>query len=204
MSEMSQKLIEKGYLKTDVIIDAFSEINRLEFVSDKYRFAASADMPLAVGFGQTTPAPSVAAFMLELLQPARGHRILVVGYGSGWIVTMLAFIVGAEGHVTAIDTLAEHRLSVEKDVTKFNFITRNNSVDLRLVTSAGDIDATQRYQRVLVVNPDLWHFYDYMTLLENDGVMVAPIDNVIYYFNKRENVQDNVEARFDSIKFLPV
>ena len=36
------------------------------------------------------------------------------------------------------------------------------------------------------------------------GVMVAPIDNVIYYFNKRENVQDNVEARFDSIKFLPV
>ena len=204
MSEMSQKLIEKGYLKTDVVIDAFAEISRMEFVSDKYRFAASADMPLAVWYGQTTPAPSVVAFMLELLQPARGHRILSVGYGSGWIITMLAFIVGAEGHITAIDTLADHKASVEKDITKFNFITRDTIVDLHVVTSAQDIDATQRYQRIIVINPELWHLYEYMTLLENDGVMVAPIDNVIYYFNKRENVQDNVEARFDSIKFLPV
>lgn len=204
MSEMSHKLIERGYLKTDRIIDAFAEIDRTEFVSDKYRFAAAADMPLAIGFGQTTPAPSVIAFMLELLQPMRGHRVLVVGYGSGWLITMLAFIVGASGHVTAIDTIADHKAAVEEDIAKFNFVTRDAIVETRLATSAQDIDATQSYQRIIVINPELWQMYDYMTLLKDDGIMVAPIDNVIYYFSKRANDQDNVEERFDSIKFLPV
>ncbi len=138
------KLIEKGYLKTDVVIDAFAEINRLEFVSDKYRFAASADMPLAVGLDeQHQRSFRSGIYVGRLLQPAWSRHVLVVGYGSGWIVTMLAFIVGAKGHVTAIDLLAEHRASVEKDVTKFNFITRSNIVDLRLLESAQDIDPAE-------------------------------------------------------------
>lgn len=204
MSEMANKLIHRGYLKTDSIIDAFSEINRAEFVSDKFRVAALSDIPLSIGFGQTSPEPSVVSFMLELLRPGKGHSVLVVGYGGGWIITMLAFIVGSDGHVTAIDTINELKSNTEENIAKYNFTTRDRIVNLKLISTPEDIDSTARYDRILVINPLLWGFYNYYDLLKVEGVMVAPIDNVIYYFNNRGSDEENIEERFDSMKFLPV
>lgn len=204
MSEMANKLIHRGYLKTDAIIDAFSEINRSEFVSDKFRMAASSDIPLSIGYGQTSPEPSVVAFMLELLRPGKGHSVLVVGFGGGWIITMLAFIVGAEGRVMAIDTINDLKVMAEANIAKFNFVMRDKIVALKVVSDASDIDMSQHYDRIMVINPALWDMCDYYKLLKIDGVMVAPIDNVIYYFNNRGSDEENIEERFDSMKFLPV
>ena len=204
MSEMANKLIHRGYLKTDVIIDAFSEINRAEFVSDKFRVAALSDIPLSIGFGQTSPEPSVVSCMLELLRPGRGHSVLVVGFGGGWIITMLAFIVGTNGHVTAIDISEEMKEMAEENIAKFNFTKRDHIVDLRIVNGPEDLDVNVQYDRILVINPNLWGFYNYFDLLKLDGVMVAPIDNIVYYFNNRGSDEENIEERFDSMKFLPI
>lgn len=204
MSEIANKLIHRGYLKTDSIIDAFSEINRAEFVPDKFRIAASSDIPLSIGFGQTSAEPSVVSFMLELLRPTRGQDILVVGFGGGWVIAMLSFIVGSEGHVTAIDTIEGLRAETEQNIGKFNFIVRDHIVDLQLIKDGSEISAEKKYDRIIVINPDLWVMYDYITLLRQDGVMVAPIDNIVYYFNYKGENEDNIEERFDSMRYLPV
>lgn len=204
MSEIANKLIHRGYLKTDSIIDAFSEINRAEFVPDKFRVAASSDIPLSIGHGQISPEPSVISFMLELLRPFRGQDILVVGFGGGWVIAMLSFIVGAEGRVTAIDTISDLKDETESNINKFNFIARDQIVTLKLIKGAEDISPEEKYDRIIVINPDLWVMYDFMTLLRTDGVMVAPIDNVIYYFNYKGEEEENVEERFDSMRYLPV
>jgi protein-L-isoaspartate(D-aspartate) O-methyltransferase len=56
---------------------------------------------LPIGYGQTISQPLVVAFMLELLQPKEGEKILDIGSGSGWTSALLAEIVGEKGKVIA-------------------------------------------------------------------------------------------------------
>lgn len=204
MSIIANNLIHKGYLKSDTIIDAFSEINRAEFVPDKFRVAASSDIPLSIGHGQVLPEPSVLSFMLELLRPGKDQDALIVGFGGGWVVALLSYIVGAGGSVVAIDTIPSLKDEAEQNIGKYNFIARDNIAQLRLVKDAADISSEEDYDRIIVINPGLWEMYDYMQLLRKDGVMVAPIDNIIYYFNNRGEDEEVVEERFDSMRFLPI
>ncbi len=203
MGVLTNNLIRKGYLKTDIIIDAFSEIQRAEFVPDKFRVAAASDIPIPIGHGQLLPEPSVLSFMFELLRPAPGQTVLVVGFGSGWVVSVMSFIVGKRGHVVAVDTIAPLKDEAMENIAKYNFIARDNIAELVVVHSGADIPAQKKYDRIIVVNPQLWGMHDYMQLLRQDGVMVAPIDNIVYYFNNRGGDEEIVEERFDSMRFLP-
>lgn len=203
MSKLANNLIHKGYLKTDIIIDAFSEIDRTEFVSDRFRVAAASDIPLSIGHGQILPEPSVVAFMLELLQPKRMHDTMVVGFGGGWIIAMMSYIVGADGSVYSIDTIHDLKSETERNISKYNFIARNNITQLQIVQNCADLPANKKFDRIIVISPALWSLCAFRDFLAEDGVMVAPIDNIIYYFNNRAVDEDIIEERFDSIKFLP-
>ncbi len=203
MSILANNLIHKGYLKTDIIIEAFSEINREEFVPDRFRVAAGSDIPLSIGHGQVLPEPSVISFMMELLRPAKSQSVLIVGFGGGWVITMMSYIVGPGGSVVAIDTIHDLKEETEKNIQKYNFVARNNSTKLKLVDGRIDISDEERFNRILVINPNLWSLYPFRKLLKTGGVMVAPIDNVVYYFNNRSDDEDIIEERFDSINFLP-
>jgi len=204
MSTLANNLIHKGYLKTDVIIEAFSEINRAEFVPDRFRVAASSDIPLSIGHGQVLPEPSVLSFMMELLRPARSQNVLIVGFGGGWVITMMSYIVGPGGSVVAIDTIQDLKEETQKNIQKYNFVARNDSTELKLVSGREDISDEKHFDRIMVINPDLWSLYPFRKLLSVGGVMVAPIDNVVYYFNNRADDEEMIEERFDSINFLPV
>lgn len=72
-------LIQSGYLKTSEIIRAFEKIKRKDFLLPEYRNEAEIDAPLSIEHGQTISQPSTVAFMLELLQPKTGDKILDVG-----------------------------------------------------------------------------------------------------------------------------
>ncbi len=204
MSILANNLIHKGYLKTDILIEAFSEINRAEFVSDKFRVAAESDIPLSIGHGQSLPEPSVMAFMLELLRPARSQDILIVGFSGGWLIAMLSYIVGINGSILAIDTIHDLKEETEENIKKYNFIARNNVVQLQVVESCEDIGSEKKFDRIIVINPAMWTLCTFRDLLNVDGVMVTPIDNIIYYFNNRADDEEMIEERFDSIRFLPI
>ena len=51
--------------------------------------------------------PSMVARMLEQLQVAPGMRILEIGAGTGYNAALLAYLAGAEGHVTTVDVDAD-------------------------------------------------------------------------------------------------
>jgi len=100
--DLISKLLEDGVLKTKRIIEAFMEIDRADFVKKEYIGEAYGDYPLPTEQGQTISQPSTVAFMLELLQPAEGDRILDVGSGSGWSTALLAQIAGPKGRVWGV------------------------------------------------------------------------------------------------------
>lgn len=101
------------YLKNSIgfgskeIEKAFEKIERQDFVLDEYKSQADFDYPLPIGFGQTISQPTTVAFMLNLLDPKPGEKILDVGSGSGWTTALLAEVVGKEGKLIGAERIKE-------------------------------------------------------------------------------------------------
>lgn len=117
-------LINRKYLKTEVIIRAFRKIKRDSFVLPKDIGVSEVDKPLSIGFGQTISQPSTVAFMLELLSPQKNDRILDMGSGSGWTAALLSEIVGENGAVFGLEIVDELVEFASSNIEKFNFIEK--------------------------------------------------------------------------------
>lgn len=104
------------------IISAFKKIHREDFVLPGYEEVSTLDSPLPIGYDQTISQPATVAFMLELLDPKRGEKILDIGSGSGWTTALLAQVVGLYGHVYGLEIINDLKLFGEKNVEKYGFI----------------------------------------------------------------------------------
>ncbi|MCG5217632.1 methyltransferase domain-containing protein [Streptosporangium soli] len=66
------------------------------------------DLGRGADYTSSASAPSTVADLLELLDPAPGHRVLEIGTGTGWTAALLSHLVGegtpvGEGNVTSIE-----------------------------------------------------------------------------------------------------
>jgi protein-L-isoaspartate(D-aspartate) O-methyltransferase len=118
------ELIDNKILKTLTIINAFNKIKREDFVLDEFRDESEGNYPLPIGFQQTISQPLTVAFMLELLQPKEGHKILDIGTGSGYTTALLSSIVGEKGKVYGIEYISELKKFGENNIKKYNYIKK--------------------------------------------------------------------------------
>lgn len=88
---------------TDAVEQAMTVVHRRDFLPAGQARFAGADMPLRIGHGATCSQPSTVAFMLRLLHPTPGHRVLDVGSGSGWTTALLARLVAPGGSVVGVE-----------------------------------------------------------------------------------------------------
>jgi len=128
MSNLIKQLIKDGYLKTPEIINAFYKIKREDFVLPQFKEEAEANYPLPIGYNQTISQPLTVAFMLELLQPKKGDKVLDIGSGSGWTTALLAEIVGENGKVFGIEIIPELKEFGEENTKKYNFVESKRAI----------------------------------------------------------------------------
>lgn len=105
LNDLIGSLEEKGTLKSALVKKALKTIDRREFVPTHLRDLAYLDSALPIGKGQTISQPYTVIFMLELLGPKGGERIMDIGHGSGWQTALLAEIVGKAGSVYAVERI---------------------------------------------------------------------------------------------------
>lgn len=202
MSKLVNDFIRNGYLKTDLIIDAFSEINRIEFVPEDLESEAEKDIALPVGYGQTISQPLVVAFMMELLNPQRGQKILDVGSGSGWTTAILAYIVGDKGKVISIERIKELKEFGEKNVEKYSFISKGIA-EFQVGDGSKGLPAEAPFDRILVSAEASEIPQALKDQLKIGGKMVVPMKNNIIYLEKKSDTEFYKEE-FPGFVFVPL
>lgn len=118
--ELTNHLTQTGTLKSPNIIKVFNKIDRIDFINKHYLTHAYDNTALAIGYGQTISQPTVVAFMLELLDPKKGERILDIGSGSGWTTALLAECIGKKGEVYGLELVPELIEFGRQNLQKYN------------------------------------------------------------------------------------
>jgi protein-L-isoaspartate(D-aspartate) O-methyltransferase len=220
--ELIDELIDSGCLKTPLIVEAFRRIDRKQFVSEEYRGEAYENYPLPIGFGQTISQPLTVAFMLELLAPRPGDRILEIGSGSGWATALLAYIVSGgdhngngathrsspggpgrkQGKVVAIERIPELQEMSAENVEKYKFMSRK-IVELIVGNGAEGYKKFAPYDRVIAaattdVIPVAWK-----NQCRIGGRIVIPIGNSIEVHEKF-STGDFVVRVYHGFRFVPL
>lgn len=75
------------------VLDAIAATPRHEFISEKHRDRAYADMALPIGDKQTISSPFIVAFMTQSLDAHPEHKVLEIGTGSGYQAAVLSPLV---------------------------------------------------------------------------------------------------------------
>ena len=197
-----EELIKEGWLKTPSIIKAFKRIKRVDFLPPHLQNLAELNEALPIGFGQTISQPLVVAFMLELLQPQEGDKILDVGSGSGWTSALLAEIIGSKGKVIAIEVIPELKKFGENNVAKYNFI-KSGRVTFICGDGSQGYEKDAPFDRILASAsaescPQAWK-----DQLKIGGRIVAPIKNSIYLLIKKSK-EEFQEREYPGFVFVPL
>ena len=205
-------LIKEGWLKTPRIIEAFREIKRFDFLPQEIKDLAELNEALSIGYGQTISQPLVVAFMLELLQPQPGDKILDIGSGSGWTTALLAQIVGQKGKVIAIDIIPELVEFGKQNVAKYNFIEkglpaaclpdrqgRQGIVEFICADGSKGYKKEAPYDKILAsasaeTLPPVWK-----EQLKIGGRIVTPIGSSIWLFIKKSEGDEAVVSSSPSL-----
>ena len=198
-SELVRRLIEEGYLKTERIIGAFLSVDRKDFVPKEYKSESYGDYPLPIGYGQTISQPATVAFMLELLQPEAGDKVMDAGSGSGWQTAILASIVGEKGSVYAVERIPELYEFGQKNLQKYKF--------QNISSSCGDatkgLVEQAPFDKIIAAAsgseiPPAW-----LEQLKISGRIVAPIGSSIWlYIKKSETEFEKLE--YPGFAFVPL
>lgn len=202
MSRLTNKLMRSGYLRTSSIIEAFANIERVEFVPGDIELSANADVPLPIGYGQTISQPTTMAIMLELLDPREGNKILDIGSGSGWSTALLAYIVGEKGKVIALERIKELCDFGRKNIRKMKKINKE-TVEIYNMDGSRGYAARAPYDRILVSASGEEIYQELKDQLKIGGKLVMPVYNRLHYLEKRgEN--DFYEEKYPGFMFVPL
>lgn len=209
--KLIEKLINEGWLKTPEIIEAFERIKRIDFLPENMIKFAELNEALPIGFNQTISQPLVVAFMLELLNPKSGEKILDIGSGSGWTSALLAHITSRQklnnqaikksGLVIAIEIIPELKEFGYKNASKYNF-TEKGVINFICADGSNGYEKEAPYDKILCSArakkiPRAWK-----DQLKVGGKIVTPIEEAIWEIEKKEN--DYIFTRYPGFSFVPL
>lgn len=199
MDSLVSYLVSTGALRTPEIIQSFQAIDRADFVLEKYRSMAYEDIPLPIGEGQTISQPTTVAFMLELLQPKKGEKVLDIGSGSGWTTALLAEIVGRKGRVYGVEIIPQLVAFGKKNIKKYVFPQAS-------ILQAKDMlgyNEEAPYDKILISAASQEVPQEIIDQLVVGGRIVLPVANSLWRIDKEKDGKI-IKKEYPGFLFVPL
>jgi protein-L-isoaspartate(D-aspartate) O-methyltransferase len=211
MEQLVRELIIQGVLKSERIIAAFRAIDRADFVPSESKKFAYVNEPLPIGFGQTISQPLTVAFMLELLNPKPGEKILDIGSGSGWQTALLSFCVSRDtkgkeiskeeqGRVFGIERIPELAKRSIKNISNYNFLKKGVAEIHCLNAELGFREEAPFHKIIAAASGEEIPLAWKKELLEG-GVILAPLGSRIVRLIKKDGEWE--EEFYEGFSFVP-
>ncbi len=93
------------------VLDLLLVVRREEFVPEKHRALAFADMEIPLGHGEAMLSPKLEARMVQELGILKTDKVLEVGTGSGYVTALCAKL---GGQVVSVERIAEFSQSAAR------------------------------------------------------------------------------------------
>lgn len=94
---------KKPILTDPLLINAFTNVDRKDFVPEKQQNLAYGDYEVDIGYSEKLNKPTIIAQMLSYLSPQYGGKYLDVGAGTGYSSAILGFCAGDAGRVFSLE-----------------------------------------------------------------------------------------------------
>ena len=85
------QIVSRG-IQNEAVLNAMRVTPRHSFVPPDVWSLAYEDHPVPIGYGQTISQPYIVAFMTEMLDVRKEHRVLEIGTGSGYQAAILSVL----------------------------------------------------------------------------------------------------------------
>ena len=100
------------------VLDLLLIVRREEFVPEKYRALAFADMEIPLGHGECMLSPKLEARMVQELGIRRTDKVLEIGTGSAYVTALCAKL---GGQVVSVERIAEFTQSAARKLAGHGF-----------------------------------------------------------------------------------
>ncbi len=121
---MVKSQIEARGVRDRDVLSAMRSVPRHLFVPGGARAFAYSDRPLPIGYRQTISQPYIVAVMTELLSPAKQHRVLEIGTGSGYQAAVLSNLVSEVYTIELVPELARESSARLRELGYSNVVTK--------------------------------------------------------------------------------
>jgi protein-L-isoaspartate(D-aspartate) O-methyltransferase len=195
-------LIRDGWLNTERIIKAFQKIKRIDFLPEDTKNLAELNEALPISHGQTISQPLTVAFMIELLSPQPGEKILDIGSGSGWTSALLAEIVGSKGKIISVEVIPELKEFGEKNVAKYNFI-KKGIVEFICADGSKGYKKEAPFDKILASASAEKIPQEWRNQLKIKGRIVSPVGFSIWVLIKKSD-KEFEEIEHPGFSFVPL
>jgi protein-L-isoaspartate(D-aspartate) O-methyltransferase len=189
--QLLQHLRNSGF--SDLVVSAFENVRREDFISGMFLPNAYDDHPLPLGTGSTISQPSTIAFMLDLLE-LKDNKLsfLEIGSGCGYVLALVYDII-KDGKIYGLEINGEiaeasvKRFKDNSNVTIFCRDGKNGSLD------------NAPFDRILISAACAQNPYHLLEQLNNNGIIVAAVQNSIVKVIKKDDkavVKEHFGFRF--------
>ncbi|ADO71732.1 protein-L-isoaspartate(D-aspartate) O-methyltransferase [Stigmatella aurantiaca] len=120
---LAEALAKKG-IRDARVLAAIAHLDRSAFIPEPSRGAATRDVPLEIGHGQTISQPYIVALMSQALGLQGSERVLEIGTGSGYQTAVLAQLCREVYSVEIVPALARSASTLLKELGFQNVFLR--------------------------------------------------------------------------------
>ncbi len=121
---VAEQIQSRGIRNPDVL-RVMRATPRHLFMPADVRYMAYDDRPVPIGHAATISQPYIVALMTELLAPAKQHRILEIGTGSGYQAAILGQLAGEVYTIEIVAELADSAAKALRDLGHRNVRVRH-------------------------------------------------------------------------------